>query len=481
MKVTLNKTDDVNGIIAIEIDKTDYQDGVKKALSTYRQKAQIPGFRPGKVPMGVVQKMYGQQVLIEEINQLVGKQLFDYIREEKLDILGEPLPNETEQKELNFDKDENFEFKFDIALAPEFDVTFGEDEELTYYNVKLEDELLEQQINAYKQNFGSYDSIERESEESDLIKGVITELENGEAKEEGIVVENGIIMPSYIKDEETRGRFTAINVGAEIVFNPQTAYDNHGAEIASLLGKTKEEVEEINSDFKFEVKEITRYKEAELNQELFDKVLGEGAVATEEEFKEKVADIVLTQIKPAADNLFIKEARELILEKMKDIVFPEAFLKRWLVTANEENTEEQIEEDFPKILDDLKFHLAKEKIAKGNDIKVEKEEVEAFAAEVAKAQFAQYGMNNLTGEMLDNYVQSLLGDENTHRNMYEQVIENKVREWIKENAKIKEEEILSKDLDQMLVDMDGTPEEDVAEAVAQEIADEVESEENSEE
>lgn len=465
MKVTLNKTDSVNGIIAIEIEKADYQENVSKSLNKFRHQAQIPGFRPGKVPKGVIEKMYGKSVLVEEINKLVSKELFDYIKENNLDILGEPLPNEAEQKTIDFDKDENFEFKFDIGLAPEFDVTFGDDETLPFYNVKLEEEQLEKQIDSFKQNYGNYDKIETQAEESDLIKGVITELENGEPKEDGIEVENGIIMPSYIKDEETRNKFIGANVGDKIVFNPKSAYDNHAAEIASLLQKTKEEVETIDSDFQIEINEITRYKEAEINQELFDRVFGEGVVASEEEFRSKVADMILSQMKPAAENLFMKEARKAILEKMKDATLPEEFLKRWLVEANEKNTAEKIEKDFPQIADDLKFHLAKERIVKDNKIEIENEDLQAFARDVARAQFAQYGMSNLGDDMLDNYVKSLLGDENTARNMYDQVVENKVGEWIKANVTIADQDILSKDFDKLLSSQeeDTTEEEQPAE------------------
>lgn len=451
MKVTLNKTDNVNGIIAIEIEKADYQENVSKSLNKYRSQAQIPGFRAGKVPKSVIQKMYGKSILVEEINKLVSQELFNYVRENELDLLGEPMPNETEQATIDFDKDENFEFKFDIGLAPEFEVTFN-DQEVTYYNVTLEDDLLENQIDSLKQNFGEYKQIEEDAEESDLIKGVITELKDGEPNTEGISVEDGIIMPSYIKDEETRNKFIGSKVGDILIFNPKTAYDNHAAEISSLLHITKEEVENIDSDFSFEIKEVTRYEEAELNQSLFDKVFGEGAVLTEEEFRTKVTEMVLSQIKPAADNLFIKEARKVILEQLKEVAFPDAFLKRWLVVANENNTEEKIEKDYPVISEDLKFHLAKEKIVKTQDIKIENEDIEAFAAQVAKAQFAQYGMNNIEGEMLDNYVKSMLSDENTARNIYDKVVEDKVAEWIKANAKINEQDIPSKELEQMLSD-----------------------------
>lgn len=473
MKVTLNKTDNVNGIIAIEIEKADYQENVSKSLNKFRSQAQMPGFRAGKVPKSVIQKMYGKSILAEEINKLVSQELFNYIRKNELDILGEPLPNETEQAVIDFDKDENFEFKFDIGLAPEFDVTFTDNEAITFYNVTLEEELLEKQIDSLKQNFGDYKTIEEEALDSDLIKGIITELEDGKAKEEGIVVEDGIIMPSYIKDEETQKKFVGSKVGDIITFNPKTAYDNHTAEIASLLHVTKEDVENIDSEFSFEIKEVTRFEEAELNQELFDKVFGEGNVSSEEEFRTKVSEMVLSQIKPAADTMFMKEARKAILEQMKDIEFPDAFLKRWLVVANENNTKEKIENDYPQISEDLKFHLAKEKLAKGNEIKIENEDLEAFAADVARAQFAQYGMSNIEGEMLDNYVNSLLSDENTARNMYDKLVENKVGEWIKENAKINTQDIPSKELEQ-LINAENEAAEAELEAEAEAVAEKVE-------
>ena len=450
MKVTLNKTDNVNGIIAVEIEKADYQEKVDKSLNQFRQKANIPGFRQGKVPKSLIQKMYGKSVLAEEINKLVSNELYTYIKDNDLNLLGEPLPNEDEQKTIDFDKDEEFEFKFDIALAPEFELLFDKKDSLPYYNVKLEDDLLEKQFEAYKQNYGTYEKIESEAMDTDLVKGKITELENGETKENGIVIDNGIIMPSYIKDDETKAKFIGSKVGNSIVFNPKTAYDNNAAEIASLLQTTKENVAEINSDFSFDIEEVTRYKEAEMNQDLFDKVLGEGAVTSEEEFKSKVTEMLGTQYKPAADSLFMKSARELILEKLKDVEFPDAFMKRWLLAVNEKNTAESIEKDYPGISDDLKFHLTKEKIVKEQDIKIENSDVEEFAAQVAQAQFAQYGMNNLPADMLENYVKRMLSDQDTVRNMYERVVEDKVQEWLKQTVKVNKKEISSKDFEKLL-------------------------------
>ena len=449
MKVTLNKTENVNGIIAIELEKNDYQENVDKSLNQFRQRANIPGFRPGRVPKGIIQKMYGKSILADEINKLVSNELYNYIKDNGLNILGEPLPNEEEQKTIDFDKDENFEFKFDIALAPEFELPLNKRDSLTYYNVKVEDDLLDKQIDAYKQNYGTYKQVESEVADTDLIKGKITEIDNGEPKENLIEVENGMIMPSYIKDEEIRKQFVGAKVGDTIVFSPAKAYDNNAVEIASLLQISKEDVAHVNSDFSFEIREVTRYEEATMNQELFDKVLGEGVVSTEEEFRTKIAELLSSQFKPAADSLFMKAARELVLKKMKGVEFPDAFLKRWLLVANEKNSPETIEEDYPKICDDLKFHLSKEKIVKDQQIKVEKEEMEAFAAEVARSQFAQYGMSNVPADVLENYVKRMLEDQNTVRNMYDQLIENKVMEWLKQTVKVNEKEILSKDFEKL--------------------------------
>lgn len=477
MKVSLNKTDNVNGIITIAIEQADYQPSVDKALNQFRNRAEIPGFRKGKVPKGVIQKMYGKSVLAEEINKLVSEKLFTYIKENDLNVLGEPLPNETEQKQLDFDNDVDFEFLFDVAIAPEFELTFDKRNILPYYSVTPEEELIEQQIDSIKQNAGSFKKLEEGdvSIETDMIRGEIVELENGEPKEDGLTVEKGLIMPSYIKDEATREKFVGTKTGDKVTFNPKVAYDNNATEIGSLLSIAKEEAEDINSDFVFEISEITRYEAAELNQELFDKALGEGVVTTEEEFKEKVVESLVNQIKPAADNLFISEARKLILSKMENVEFPEAFLKKWLVIANENNTAEKIEEEFPQIIEDLKFHLAKEKIVKENDIKVENDEMQQFAIEVARAQFAQYGMNNLTNDMLANYAQSMLQDEGTSRNMFDKIVENKVGDWLKEKIKLNMIEIQSKEFEEMLQKQNATEE------AATEIADAISEEANTEE
>ena len=476
MNVTLNKTDSVNGVISIEMERADFQGNVDKALNQYRRKASIPGFRPGKVPMGVVKKLYGTSVLAEEVNKLINSSLSNYIQENKLPILGEPLPKEDPEKELDLEKDEKFTFEFEVGLTPEFDLTFDKETALPLYKVELEDDLFEKQIEGYKQNFGTYDKIEESALETDLIKGKAVELENGEPREDGIVVENAILMPSYIKnDEETKNRFVGANAGDEVIINPKLAYDNE-AEIASFLNIKKEDVADVTSDFKFSIEEITRFKEAELNQEMFDKVLGEGVATDEESFRAKVKEELSKQFAPDADYFFMKEVRKAILEKMEDAEFPEEFLKKWLKLTNEEATDELIEKDFPNILNDIKYQIAKDKIVTDNDIKTEASDVQELASKVAQSQFAQYGMSNLPAEMLQDYVKRMLENEETVKGLFARVVENKIAAWMKENITLEEIVITSEEFSKLTAAENQQFEEAEAE---EEVEEEKESEEEN--
>ena len=449
MKSTLNKINEVNATIVIELEKADYQEKVDKSLNQLRQRAEIPGFRKGKVPKSVIQKMYSKSVLIDEINTIIAEELGNFVKENNLKILGEPLADKNPENQVDLDKDETFKFHFNIGLTPTFDLKL-EDVEQTYYNVELEDDMLDKQIDSYKQNFGTYLKVEEEAIETDLIKGTLTEVENGEEKAEGIVVENAILMPSYLKDETIKNSFVGSKVGESIVFNPKTAYDNNEAEVASLLQKTKEEIKDINPDFRFDINEVTRYKEAELDQELFDRVVGEGVVTSEEEFRTKVQEQILKQFKPGADHLFIHEMRDKIVEMMADIEFPEEFLKNWLIESNEGKNEEQIVKDFPLILNDLKFQVFKQKVIEENEIKIEFKDIEALAIEVARAQFAQYGMSNLPDDVLQNYSKSLLEKEETIQNLYEKATEEKVIEWLKKNVNVVEKTVDSEEFNKIM-------------------------------
>lgn len=444
MNVSLKNIDAVSGIVKVEIVKADYADKVEKGLRNFRQKANVPGFRKGMVPMGMVKKMYGKSVLAEEVNKLVSEGLFGFIREKELNVLGEPLPNETEQKEINFDLQEDFEFCFDVALAPEINVELSKEDTLPYYQISVNNEMVEKQIESYRANFGNYDKVE-EVEEKDMVKGLVVELENGEPKANGLVVENAVIMPLYIKDAEEKAKFMGAKNNSVVVFNPSKAYDGTEAEIAAFLKVEKDQVASYTGDFSFEIAEITRHKEAELNEELFTRVFGEGVVSTEEEFTNKIKESLAEQFAPESDFKFLSDAKDLLVAKAGELAFPEAILKRFMLAQDERKTTESIDEDFPKVIEDLKFHLIKEKLVKENNLKVEEADITAFGKRVAKAQFAQYGMISVPEDVLDNYAKDMLKNKETLRNVIDRAVEEKLSSWLKEQVKLDVKEVSAED------------------------------------
>ena len=431
MNVSLINNDSVRGIIKLEIVKSDYEGAVEKELRHLRQKANYPGFRKGMVPMNMIKKMYGKHVLVDEVNKIVGENLFKYIRENNLNILGEPLASEAEPSHVDFDTQEDFVFNFDVALAPEINITLSKDDVLPYYQVKIDEDLLNKQVEAYTANFGTYEKVE-DAEEKDLVKGTIAELENGTPKEGGIVVENAVLMPQYIKDEAEKAKFIGAKVNSVVVFNPNKAFEGAEAEISGLLHVDKEKVAELTGDFSFEIKEITRHKNAELNQELYDKVFGENVVTSEEEFKQKIREALAEQFEPQSDFKFLTDARDVLIQKAGELKFADDILKRWLLVANEKNTAENIEKNYDQIIKDLTFHLIRQKLVSDNDLKSSDEEIEEFATRVAKAQFAQYGMLSVPEDVLSNYAKNMLKNKQTLENILERTAEEKLAKWLRE-------------------------------------------------
>lgn len=449
MNITLNNIDPVNATIKIDVAKADYTNEVDNALKNIRKTATIDGFRKGMVPKSRVQQMYGKSVLVDEINKLVSNKLYDYIRDNKLNILGEPLPGQGEQKALDFDNQQDYEFVFDIALAPEIDAKLTKSDKLPYYTIQVSDEMIDRQINSFKANYGTYEQVDI-IEGKDMGKGLLVELdENGEPKEGGIRQEEAVLMPSYMKDEEEKGKFMGAKVNSVIIFNPNKAYEGNETELSSFLKISKEEVKDYTGNFSFELKEITRYKEAEMGEEFYDKVFEPGTVKTEEEFRGKIKEMIEQQMAPEADYRFILDARKALEEKAADVQFPDAFLKRWLVSSNPERTEESIETDYPKIIADLKFHLIKEQLVKDNGIKVEAADVQEYAKRATRAQFAQYGMTNIPDQLLENYSQEMLKKEETVRNLIDKAVEDKLIEVLKEQATLETKEISVEDFQKL--------------------------------
>ena len=447
MNISKKDIDQNNAVITISVTKQDYAEKVEKSLRDYRKKANMPGFRPGNVPIGLIKKMYGKAVVAEEINNLVSQGLADFIEENNLPILGQPLPNEEDPAEFDFETQESFDFHFDVGLAPEFEVEFSRFSSVPFYDITVSEEMIENQIKSYTSRFGKYEQVDM-VEAKDMVKGKLTELENGDVKEGGICVDDAVLTPDYMKDEEQKSLFVGKNKGETVVFNPLKAFENE-TEISSLLKIKKEEVKDVTSDFQLEISGITRYEEGEVNQELFDKVYGEGTVSSLDEFKEKITANIKESL--TADSLykFNIDARQAVVSEFKDLQFPEAFLKRWLLENNKELTPEKIEEDYPKMIEDLVWQLAKDKIAKANEIKVEMSDVEEYGRKVAKAQFAQYGMVGLGDEILDNYVKDMMKKEETVRNFIDRAAEEKVLAVIHQNVKLDEKQISIEDFNKL--------------------------------
>lgn len=431
MNVSFQNIDKVSGVLTVKLEKADYQEKVDKSLKTFRQKAQIPGFRKGMVPMSLVKKMYGKSVVAEEVNKLLSEKVYDYIKSNNVNMLGEPLPNEDKQPVIDFDTMEDFEFIFDIALAPEFKAEVSNSDKVDYYTIEVTDEMVENQVKAYTQRNGKYDKVSV-YEDNDMLKGLIAELdENGSTKEGGIQVEGAVLMPSYMKNDDQKAVFANAKVNDVLVFNPNTAYDGHDAEIASLLKIEKEAAAGVKSNFSFQVEEITRFVPGDLNQEIFDQVFGKDVVKTEEEFRAKVKEGIAAQFVADSDYKFLIDARKMLMEKVGKLEFPDALLKRIMLLNNKEKGEEFVAENYDKSLEELTWHLIKEQLVKDNEIKVEQEDVVKMAKDATKAQFAQYGMMSVPDDVLENYAQEMLKKKENIDGLVSRVVEAKLATALK--------------------------------------------------
>ena len=449
MNDSVQNIDKVSGLLTVKLEKADYQEKVDKSLKTFRQKAQIPGFRKGMVPMSLVKKMYGKSVIAEEVNKLLSEKVYDYIKSNNVNMLGEPLPNEEKQQVIDFDTMEEFEFVFDIALAPEFKAEVSNTDKVDYYTIEVTDEMVENQVKAYTERNGKYDQVSA-YEDNDMLKGLIAELdENGNTKEGGIQVEGAVLMPSYMKNDEQKAIFANAKVNDVLVFNPNAAYDGHDAEIASLLKIEKEAAAEMKSNFSFQVEEITRFVPGDLNQELFDQVFGKDAVKTEEEFRAKVKEGIAAQFVADSDYKFLIDARKMLMEKVGKLEFPDALLKRIMLLNNKEKGEEFVAENYEKSVEELTWHLIKEQLVKDNEIKVEQEDVINMAKDATKAQFAQYGMMTVPEDILENYAQEMLKKKENVDGLVGRVVEAKLATALKAKVTLNNKTVSMEEFNKM--------------------------------
>ena len=432
MQIKQSELKDLKAVITLTLEPADYQEEVNKQLKEVRHKAQMPGFRPGMVPAGLVKKMYGKGILADVLNKKVGESLQKHIEDNKLQILGDPLPNE-ESPKIDLDSEDTFTFTFDIAVAPEFDAKLNSKNKLTEYEIEVTDEMVDNQVNSYAARFGEYEQAD-EVAEGDIVKGLAKQAD-GE-----IVKENAILNPGYMKQKTQQKKFIGAKKGETVTFNPAKAFESD-VEVSSLLGITKEQAQDLKSDFTFEIQEITRHKDAKIDSELFTKVYGENAPKDEAEFRAKVKAEIEANMAEDSKYKFGLDAKEAIMKKMEKLEFPVDFLKRWVLATNEKMTQEELDKDFDKMLEELKWHLAKDQLMKEYNVNVEKEDVEAYAKEVARMQFMQYGLMHVDDQYLTNYANEMLKQDNQLRGIVERVAENKIYEALKGVAKIEKKKI----------------------------------------
>ena len=450
MNISLQNVDKVSALLTVNIEKADYQEKVEKVLKTYRQKANIPGFRKGMVPMSLIKKQFGKSVTAEEVDRLMQEKVNEYIRENKVNMLGMPLPNEEKMQVIDFDTQENFEFVFDIALAPEFKAEITGNDTLDYYTIAVTDEMVQSQVDMYAQRASKYDKV-NEYQDRDMVKGLLAQLdEAGNTLEGGIQVEGAVMMPSYMKNEEQKAIFNGAKVNDVLVFNPNTAFEGNEAELSSLLKIKKEEVAEMKSNFSFQIEEITRAIPAELNQELFDQVFGEGAVKSEEEFRGKIKEGIATQFVADSNYKFLLDVRTYLMEKVGKLEFPDALLKKIMLLNNQEKGESFVEENYEKSIEELTWHLIKEQLTEANGIKVEQEDILNMAKESTRMQFAQYGMMNLPEEMIENYAKDMLKKKENVEGLVNRAVEVKLAAALKAKAKLNNKEVSVEEFNNLL-------------------------------
>lgn len=440
MKVTFENPDKVNGLMTLTVEEADYQKDVEKTLKDYRKKAQVPGFRQGMVPMGMIKRQYGTAVKVDVINKLLGEEIYKYVNENKIQMLGEPMPSDKQQA-VDVEGEAPYTFVFDIAVAPEFKIELTNKDKIDFYNITVDDKIIDQQVEMYASRAGHYEKVE-EYAENDMLKGDLRELDKkGNTVEGGITVADAMLLPTYIKVDKQKKLFDGAKLGDIITFNPKKAYPENTGEVSSLLKISREEAENITADFSFQITEISRYVKAEVNQELFDQVFPEGGVKDEKAFREKIADTLKAQFVTDSDFRFIQDVRTYCEKKVGDLTFPEELLKRVMLNNNKDKGTDFVEKNFEMSIKELKWHLIKEQLVAANQIKIDENDVKEAAKEAARAQFAQYGMNNVPDEYLDNYAADMMKKKEYVDNLVDRSIDRKLTEALKKVVKLNEKSI----------------------------------------
>jgi len=445
MNITLEKVDELNAVVKITVEKPDYEEKVESALKQQRRNAQLKGFRPGMAPMGLIRKMYGKAVLIEELNNIVSKKLSDYITEEKLDILGDPLPQETDIDE--FDNMADFTFSFDLGLTPQFEPQFTKKIKIPYYIITPDQKMKDGFIENHRRRHGEFAENEIVGEQSMIRGTAIAVNDANEPAEDGIRAENVSLLLSMVDDETEKNLFLGRKAGETVIFDIRKTLKND-TEIASFLKINKEDVADVAGNFAMDISSISTFEPAALDAEFFRKVYGGDADMTESEFMKKVEEEIAGNLRNESDYRFRIDAIDYAVEKTK-FDLPEEFLKRWLLAANKNLTAEQIEKEFDSFRKDMKWQLIRNRLASANEIKVSEEDLMQEAMTITRNQFMQYGLYYATDEQVAGYARELLKKEEEARKLADRVLDTKVTDFIRDNVKLDEKKVSSEQFNKL--------------------------------
>lgn len=438
MNVNYEKLDNVHGRIVVDIEEKDYADKVKAQLKELAVRRPEPGFRPGKTPMSLLRKKYGDGLKYDIVNREVGNAIYDYIQQNKLHVLGNPIP----EADNSFDiASPDFKFSFKVGVAPEIDTHLNKDLHVPYYKITVSDDMVQTQDKALRRRFGRQDNGEV-TDETCLVKGVLTELdENGSPRQDGVVVENGILSVEYIKDPEQKKLFADKKSGDKIIFNPAATCDSNPTELASMLNIDKADVDAHKGDFEFDLKEIIVLRPADHDQEFFDNVFGKDQVHNEEEYDKSLRAVIAGQLRGDSNYRFTIDSKKALMDALGDIELPDDVLKTYLISQNENLNEENIDEKYPEILPTLRWELLTEAILEQLDLKVTEDDLRSTASLMTRQQLAQYGIAQAPDEMVEKYSKQLLEDKNARQQVFRQASDMMLFDGIYKNCTPDEKEV----------------------------------------
>jgi trigger factor len=453
MNITRENIDDLNAVLKVKIVKADYEEKVENVLKDHRKKANIKGFRPGMVPIGLIKKMYGKAVKIDEINKTVTENIQKFLTDEKIEILGDPMPKVDEQEIIDFDNQDDFNFSFELGLAPVIELNISNKNKVNFYEIVIDEKMKTDYVSNYTRRFGELKKADV-SEEKDILKGNIAKIDaEGNITPDGISAENATLAIDIIKDEEIKKSFIGKNEKDQIDFDIWKAFPNEN-EIAGLLKKKKEEIKGLAGNFRFIINEITRFHPAQLGQDLFNRIYGEGIVNSEDEFMKKIEEEISANLKHESDFKLMQDVKKLTIEKT-DFRLPEDFLKRWLLKVNENTTSEQIDQEFDTFRHDLKWQLIRNKVAKDNSMKISEEELQKEAETITRYQFQQYGLFYATDEQIANYAKETLKREEDTKRIADKILDDKVLAHLKELVRVEEKSVTVEEFNKLFESASG--------------------------